>query len=133
MCGYVGTCVHMHVKATDYTEYLPQYSCVFMCGYVGTCVHMHVKATDYTEYLPQYSCVFMCGYVGTCVHMHVKATDYTEYLPQLLSYYFLRDDFSLNLVLTIQLVQLANTSSCLCLTLSGITRMCDCAVFFYCY
>lgn len=64
----------------------------------------------------------MCGYVGTCLHILVKATDHTGYLPQLLSYYFLRE-VSLNLVLTVQLAQLANTSSCLCLTFSGITRM----------
>lgn len=56
-------------------------SCVFASS-ISWCVQLYI---------------FMCGDAGTCVHMHVKATAYTGCLPQLLSYYFLREDFSLNL------------------------------------
>lgn len=70
--------------------------------------------------------VFMCGYACIYVHMHMKPQIHTGCLPQLLST-LLRYYFSLKLVLTVRLHELANISqdsSCLCLPISGITGIC---------
>lgn len=77
--------------------------------------------------------VFMCGHTCICVHMYMKSQIHTGCLPQLLSTLFLRDYFSPKLVLTVRLDELANTSqdsSCLCLTISGITGICHHAQLF---
>lgn len=77
--------------------------------------------------------VFMCGYACICVHMHTKPQIHTGCLPQLLSTLFLRDYFSLKLAPTVRLDKLANISqdsSCLCLSISGITGICHHAQLF---
>lgn len=74
-----------------------------------------------------YACV--CVHVWVCKHICAHAYEATDshWVPSQLLSTLLRDYFSLKLVLTVRLDELANTSqdsSCLCLPISGITGIC---------